>query len=270
VKRSTHGPVRGLLSGTAAAVLVGLGAWVVGLPASTRAGPPPVEGSRRLPEPVAPAFALPESARPVHTRDVFLWAPVERAAAARRAPRSDAGVVGRVGLDTPEGTTNIVQVIGRASDSLGSLWVRVRLSSLPNGRTGWLPRSSVGGYTAVRTRLVVDRERLQATLWRGRRVLFRAPVGVGRASSPTPAGRFYIRNKLTGYGNPAYGPLSFGTSARSATLTEWPAGGHIGIHGTDRPDLLPGRVSHGCIRMSNDDIVKLGRLMPVGTPLLVR
>ena len=137
--------MRRLLSGTAAAVLVALGAWVVGLPSSTRAGPTPVTGSGRLPEPVAPAFAVPGSGRPVHTRDVFLWAPVERAVAARRAPRSDAGVVGSVGLDTPEGTTNIVEVIGRASDSLGRLWVRVRLSSLPNGLTGWLPRSSVGG-----------------------------------------------------------------------------------------------------------------------------
>ena len=39
----------------------------------------------------------------------------------------------------------------------------------------------------------------------------------------------------------------------------------MGIHGTDRPDLLPGRVSHGCIRMRNADIRRLSRLMPVGT-----
>jgi hypothetical protein len=80
---------------------------------------------------------------------------------------------------------------------------------------------------------------------------------------------FYIRNRLTRYRSPMYGPLAFGTSARSAQLTDWPAGGFIGIHGTDRPDLLPGRVSHGCIRMRNADILRLGRLMPVGTPVTV-
>jgi lipoprotein-anchoring transpeptidase ErfK/SrfK len=87
---------------------------------------------------------------------------------------------------------------------------------------------------------------------------------------PTPAGDFYIRNKLTRYQSAFYGRLAFGTSARSAVLTDWPAGGFIGIHGTNEPELLPGRVSHGCIRMRNADILRLGRLMPVGTPLTIR
>jgi lipoprotein-anchoring transpeptidase ErfK/SrfK len=63
--------------------------------------------------------------------------------------------------------------------------------------------------------------------------------------------------------------VAFGTSARSAVLTDWPSGGFIGIHGTDYPELIPGRISHGCIRMRNSDILRLGRLMPVGTPLTV-
>ena len=85
----------------------------------------------------------------------------------------------------------------------------------------------------------------------------------------TPRGRFYIRNKLTRYRSPAYGPVAFGTSARSPAATDWPAGGFIGIHGTDRPDLVPGRVSHGCIRMRNADILALARRMPVGTPVRI-
>jgi lipoprotein-anchoring transpeptidase ErfK/SrfK len=44
----------------------------------------------------------------------------------------------------------------------------------------------------------------------------------------------------------------------------------VGVHGTDRPDLIPGRVSHGCIRLRNRDILELGRLMPVGTPITIR
>jgi len=34
--------------------------------------------------------------------------------------------------------------------------------------------------------------------------------------------------------------------------------------------LIPGRVSHGCVRMRNLDILKLSRMMPVGTPLTIR
>jgi lipoprotein-anchoring transpeptidase ErfK/SrfK len=72
------------------------------------------------------------------------------------------------------------------------------------------------------------------------------------------------------YSSPFYGPVAFGTSARSEVLTDWPAGGFVGIHGTNRPDLLPGRVSHGCIRLRNQDILRLARLLPVGTPLTIR
>jgi lipoprotein-anchoring transpeptidase ErfK/SrfK len=52
-------------------------------------------------------------------------------------------------------------------------------------------------------------------------------------------------------------------------VTDWPAGGYVGIHGTDRPDLLPGRVSHGCIRLRNPDILRLAKEMPIGTPVVV-
>jgi lipoprotein-anchoring transpeptidase ErfK/SrfK len=104
---------------------------------------------------------------------------------------------------------------------------------------------------------------------RGRKVVLRAPVGIGKRGTPTPAGRFYVRDRVVRYASPFYGPVAFGTSARSATLTDWPGGGFVGIHGTDRPDLIPGRVSHGCIRMRNRDILRLAALMPVGTPLRV-
>jgi lipoprotein-anchoring transpeptidase ErfK/SrfK len=43
----------------------------------------------------------------------------------------------------------------------------------------------------------------------------------------------------------------------------------VGIHGTNEPQLVPGRPSHGCIRMHNKDILRLARLMPVGTPLRI-
>jgi lipoprotein-anchoring transpeptidase ErfK/SrfK len=41
------------------------------------------------------------------------------------------------------------------------------------------------------------------------------------------------------------------------------------VHGTNHPELLPGAVSHGCIRMTNRAIRKLAKLMPVGTPLTI-
>jgi lipoprotein-anchoring transpeptidase ErfK/SrfK len=141
---------------------------------------------------------------------------------------------------------------------------------LPNGLTGWVPRRALGGYETVRTHLVVDLVRLRATLYRDGRVVQRSPVGVGMPGWETPRGEFYVRNRLTRYRSPTYGPIAFGTSARSPQATDWPAGGFVGIHGTDRPDLIPGRVSHGCIRLRNADILALARRMPVGTPVTIR
>ena len=70
----------------------------------------------------------------------------------------------------------------------------------------------------------------------------------------------------------AYGPYAFGTSAYSDVLMHFGNGGdgQIGIHGTDQPSLIPGVISHGCIRMPNADILRLAAVMPVGTPITVR
>jgi lipoprotein-anchoring transpeptidase ErfK/SrfK len=229
-------------------------------------GPAPASG---LPPPIRPSFT-PGPPRPLgSTRHVSVWAPVRRPVTARAAPSSAAAPVAELPARTPEGTDNAVAVIGRRQDRGGISWIRVRLAVLPNGTTGWVPRTALGGYVTVDTRLDVDLHRLAATLYvRGRRV-FRAPIGVGTPAAPTPPGEFYVRNRLTRYRSPTYGPVAFGTSARSPTATDWPAGGFIGIHGTDQPELLPGRVSHGCIRMRDADILALARRMPVGTPVTI-
>ena len=220
--------------------------------------------SAPLPHTVAPAFTPGPATALRGARFASRYAPVLRAVPARAAPRASAAVVTTLSPRTPEGTDNIVAVVGHRAP-----WVRVALATLPNGTTAWVPRAALGGYGTVDTRLDIDLRRLTATLYRAGRPVLRAPVGVGAPGSPTPRGHFYIRDRLTRYRSPAYGPVAFGTSARSPTVTDWPAGGYVGIHGTDRPDLLPGRVSHGCIRLRNADILRLAQRMPIGTPVTV-
>jgi lipoprotein-anchoring transpeptidase ErfK/SrfK len=222
-----------------------------------------------LPAPVTPAF-VPGRPRPLGSqRDASRIAPVRRATPVRSAPDAGAAVVTQLSPRTPEGTDNVVAVIGHRQDGSGAPWVRVRLAILPNGSAGWVPRATLGGYVTVFTRLDLDLEHLRATLYRRGRAVLRAPIGAGMPGWPTPRGRFYVRDRLTSYRSPMYGPIAFGTSARSPTATDWPAGGYIGIHGTDRPDLIPGRISHGCIRMRNADIRRLAGAMPVGTPMRI-
>ena len=92
---------------------------------------------------------------------------------------------------------------------------------------------------------------------------------MGAPGAPTPAGRVYIRERIRNLGGRAiYGPIAFGTSAYSR-LSDWPGGGVIGIHGTNQPWLIPGRVSHGCVRVPNWAVKRLAGLLKIGTPLKI-
>jgi lipoprotein-anchoring transpeptidase ErfK/SrfK len=223
-----------------------------------------------LPAPPRPALVVPRPVLLSRSSALSYWASVRIAVTARAAPTAEAATVAWLSRTTADGTTNIVLVLGRRTDRNGRLWVHVRLPVLPNDLTAWVPRAALGVYGAVDTHLVVDVERLTVTLFRNGRPILRVPAGVGQPQWPTPKGSFYIRDVLTKYASPFYGPVAFGTSARSSVLTDWPGGGYIGIHGTDEPQLLPGRVSHGCIRLRDEDILRLSKLMPVGTPVTIR
>ena len=259
-----------------AGLLLGLTLLIVpiaGLALASRGNDPvldpsrPVEGVSTLQATSAPTSPL-EVPEP-NARTGSLWARVVSPAMARVAPGLDAAPVARLSVRTPEGSPSIVSVLATAKDQVGYAWVRVVVPGLPNGREGWVARTALGGAEVSTTRLTVDTTSLTASLERGGKVVLRVPVGIGTDQSPTPLGAFVVRSSLTRYKSARYGPVAFGTTARSAVLTDWPGGGVVGIHGTDRPDLLPGRVSHGCIRMRNEDILRLRRLMPIGTPLLV-
>jgi L,D-transpeptidase catalytic domain len=198
------------------------------------------------------------------------WAYVLRRVTARRHAGADARAVGVIRAVTPEGQTNLVIAYATRRDAAQQLWIRVPLSALPNGLTGWVPRNALGDFHIVRTHLVINRARLSAILLRDGHPIFRARVGLGQPRGPTPRGEFYVRVRLDHFLDPMYGPVAFGTNARQPWLTDWPKGGVVGIHGTDAPQLLPGRVSHGCIRLRNDAILRLARLMPLGTPVTIR
>ena len=117
-------------------------------------------------------------------------------------------------------------------------------SASPSCRTG-RPAGSRARRSAAsprsHTHLVVNLGERKATLVREGRVVLRAPVGIGRPGATTPTGSFYIRNKLSRFASPTYGPVAFGTSARSADAHRL-AGGRVHRHPRHRPaGAAPGR-----------------------------
>jgi hypothetical protein len=185
----------------------------------------------------------------------------------RAAPRSTSRTVGSTHLWTEDGFPEDYLVLAQQVYP-HITWFQIRLPERPNGRTGWVAEQALGALHVTHKLLVVDERHLQMTLYSSGRRVFSAPVGIGKPSTPTPTGHFWIREKFTVKNDPFYGPYAFGTADYS-TLSEWPHGGVVGIHGTNEPSLVPGRPSHGCIRVRNGDVTRLWSLLPVGTPVRV-
>lgn len=203
-------------------------------------------------------------------RTLSRWAYLRRATTARAAPSPRSSAVKRLPLYTADGTRELVLALAQRTAEDGSLWIRARLPMRPNGTTGWIRRQHLERLRAVSTFLRIDTRALRATLYRRGRVIWQSAVGVGQPQWATPTGRFYVRERLI----PAtpggvYGVFAFGLSAYSPSLTDWPGGGVIGVHGTNQPYLIPGRISHGCVRVANHHMTRLRRLMPLGTPVQV-
>jgi lipoprotein-anchoring transpeptidase ErfK/SrfK len=119
----------------------------------------------------------------------------------------------------------------------------------------------------IRKEIVIDRSERRLELREGGRVRLRTTVAIGAPGMPTPLGLFYVVAKYKPT-NPFLGSFAFETSAYSS-LSDWPGGGIVGIHGTSVPSLLGQAVSHGCVRVANAAILNLSRLVPVGTPIRI-
>ena len=215
-----------------------------------------------------PAFA---QSRTLSDETAFTrWANAAVRATAYAEPSATARRVGRLRPLTEDGFPEVYVLLTEQRDAAGVTWVRLRLPQRPNDVTGWVRRGALGPYHLLHTRLVVNRRTLRITLYEHGKRRFRARVGVGAPGTPTPAGSFWIREKFRVTGSSLYGTRAMGTAAYSDVLTDWPGGGVIGIHGTSQPGLIPGRPSHGCIRVRNRDIERLYALTPVGTPLRIK
>ena len=184
--------------------------------------------------------------------------------------------------DSPEATTPRLEIanpgdsgepITFTEDARSSTRALVLLPVRPNGSTGWISLGDVRS-TTHRYRIEVSLSDYRITVYKGSEVVLQDKIGVGKETAPTPAGRYYI-TKLLRAPNPdgLYGPYAYGLSGFSEVLTSSKWNGNepiLGLHGTNRPDLLGTDVSSGCIRMSNDNITKLAKLLPLGVPVTVQ
>lgn len=149
---------------------------------------------------------------------------------------------------------------------------RFGLVSVPysrSRRSGWIALAGLDGTrTAVEVR--VDLSRRMLILERRGRPLFRFPVAVGAASSPTPPGRYFVTDRVPFASGSVYGTFAFGISGIQPRLPAgWTGGDQLAIHGTDVPSSIGTASSAGCLRVTERALARLRPVLRLGTPVIV-
>ncbi|ADH70055.1 Putative L,D-transpeptidase YkuD [Nocardiopsis dassonvillei] len=147
-------------------------------------------------------------------------------------------------------------------------WLQVLLPVRPNGSTGWV-RSDEVWLTSTEYRVEVDTGDFAFTVFDGDEEVRTGVIGTGEGETPTPEGRYYFTELLQPPDPEGpYGVYAFGLSGFSETLETFAGGpGQLAVHGTNDEDALGREISHGCVRVSNEDITWMAENLPIGTPV---
>jgi lipoprotein-anchoring transpeptidase ErfK/SrfK len=235
-------------------------------PASAAPKPRPTPSAAK-PKPVAPRCSAATERTLMSSRASYAgFAP--NGAVAYRTPGG--AVIARFGRENVNGYPTYFGVLGRrVGKDCRALWYLVQLPIRPNGSVGWV-RASAIELQPVDLRIEVDLSRRELTLFRSGKRLLDATVAVGASATPTPIGRYYVNQRLvpTDTSGP-YGPGAIGISAFSPVLTGWAQGGPVAIHGTNEPWSIGHAVSNGCVRLPNDTLLRLFRIVPPGTQVII-
>ncbi|HEX2192622.1 MAG TPA: L,D-transpeptidase [Acidimicrobiales bacterium] len=283
--------VRRVKAATAAAVFVvaGLIGWQVidsprartttvraQAPATTVAAPvtapptvPPTEPPTTVPPPPPPSTHAPA---PGSRLRLGVARPVGSPAQVADAIVSRLGLYSQPGQAEPDDflqnpTWEGLKVVGLVMQRQGD-WIEMQISRRPNMATAWVKASEVRLRTTP-YRIRVDSSSHRLTAYNGGQVVLQASVAVGTGGTPTPTGSFFVDGIVTGLDpTGAYGPAQISVAGFSNVYQRFAGGvGQIAIHGTNAPGSVGRSASNGCVRMTNDDILKLVDVVPTGTPV---
>lgn len=162
------------------------------------------------------------------------------------------------------GQRQVFLVVGREGDRL-----HVLLPTRPNGSKAWIDAADVD-VTTHDYQIQVSISGFELMAQKGTEVVVDTPIGVGTQDTPTVGGEFYTWVLLdptnAGYGSYAYGLSGF------STLEQFAGGdGRMGVHGTEDASSIGRNVSHGCIRVPDDVVVRMVEEvgLPLGVPVTV-
>jgi lipoprotein-anchoring transpeptidase ErfK/SrfK len=212
----------------------------------------------------ATVVAFTTSPAPSATPPGYEIAHVDAATPLYASPRG--AVITRLSTRTQFGSPQTLGVVRQRG-----AWLAVVSTARPNSRLGWV-RARAVRLTRTQVSLTLDLSSRGLVLKDGDRVVRRMTVGVGRAASPTPTGRFAVTDKLSGYRYGSfYGCCIVALSAHQPHLPAgWTGGDRIAIHGTNAPSTIGTASSAGCPHARDADLRVLMRRVPLGAPVFIR
>lgn len=149
-------------------------------------------------------------------------------------------------------------------------WLHVLLNRRPNGADGWIHSSEVS-LTPMPYHIEISLSSKQLVVYEGSEPILADCVGVGKGSTPTPTGQYFVAETwdLRGKGT-VFGNFALALSAYSNVYEQFMGGnGQIAIHGTSNSANRGKAVSNGCIRVYNPVVGEVARIVPRGTPVII-
>ena len=190
---------------------------------------------------------------------------------ARRAPEAGSPAVAHVAARRPiTGEQTTLPVLARAIGVGGVQWLHVMLPGRPDGLTGWIGQPGTR-LLVTPWRIVVDLAARRVNAYRDGEMVRDFQAVVGKPSTPTPPGEFFVEEILRMAPAEPGGPFALALSARSNVLQEFEGGpGQIAIHGRENlGGTLGTAASHGCVRLATASIDWLAAHIVPGTPVTI-
>jgi lipoprotein-anchoring transpeptidase ErfK/SrfK len=173
------------------------------------------------------------------------------------------------------GERTVLPVLGQTTDKHKRTWLRVRLpgrtlGGSPPPRTGWIKATNTLRSTTT-WHIVVHLDARRVDVYHNAHRLFSYPAIVGKPSTPTPTGEYFVEENVRMPPNAAGAPFALATSDRSNVLQEFDGGpGQIALHGLDNVGGQLGTAeSHGCIRLADYAITWLADRIGPGVPITI-
>ena len=190
---------------------------------------------------------------------------------ARKTPNENASTLELVPAQRPlTGERTTLPVLGHATVAGGATWLHVALPGRPNSHTGWI-KAQATSSVMTHWHLVVDRSRRRVSVYLDGRVVRTFSAVVGKPSTPTPRGEFFVEEDVALRGGDIGAPYALALSARSNVFQEFEGGpGQIALHGlANVGGVLGTAASHGCVRLDDSSVTWLASHIGPGVPVTI-